>query len=121
MTEQAPYLGGLVEFYRSHARDVWTPTGTNVPDYPGMAGYWWQAISRIIEGELSVTDGMNALAEQIDQHLIRLQDQDLICGPKVNKQVKPSIWLNKPGSPKQLMPEEVKGKTLPFEEAINAW
>ncbi|MDO6612178.1 ABC transporter substrate-binding protein [Shewanella sp. 1_MG-2023] len=121
MTEQAPYLGGLVEFYRSHARDVWTPTGTNVPDYPGMAGYWWQAISLIIEGELSVTDGMNALAEQIDQHLIRLQDQDLICGPKVNKQVKPSIWLNKPGSPKQLMPEEVKGKSLPFEEAINAW
>ena len=27
-------LGGLVEFYRSPARVQWTPTGTNVPDYP---------------------------------------------------------------------------------------
>ncbi|HCC61774.1 MAG TPA: ABC transporter substrate-binding protein, partial [Pseudomonas sp.] len=34
MTEAAPKLGGLVEFYRSPARVQWTPTGTNVPDYP---------------------------------------------------------------------------------------
>jgi glycerol transport system substrate-binding protein len=34
MTERAPKLGGLVEFYRSPARVQWTPTGNNVPDYP---------------------------------------------------------------------------------------
>ncbi|MDP5071396.1 MAG: ABC transporter substrate-binding protein, partial [Congregibacter sp.] len=34
MTDLAPRLGGLVEFYRSPARTLWTPTGTNVPDYP---------------------------------------------------------------------------------------
>ena len=33
-TERAAELGGLVEFYRSPARVQWTPTGTNVPDYP---------------------------------------------------------------------------------------
>ena len=32
MTDMAPKLGGLVEFYRSPARVAWTPTGGNVPD-----------------------------------------------------------------------------------------
>jgi len=36
-TERAPKLGGLVEFYRSPARVQWTPSGTNVPDYPKLA------------------------------------------------------------------------------------
>ena len=44
MTEAAPRLGGLVEFYRSPARTLWTPTGTNVPDYPKLAQLWWQNI-----------------------------------------------------------------------------
>jgi len=33
-SERAPNLGGLVEFYRSPDRVLWTPTGVNVPDYP---------------------------------------------------------------------------------------
>ena len=36
-TERAPKLGGLVEFYRSPARVQWSPTGTNVPDYPKLS------------------------------------------------------------------------------------
>jgi hypothetical protein len=31
MTAIAPKAGGLVEFYRSPARKLWTPTGVNVP------------------------------------------------------------------------------------------
>src|SRR3546814_17499424 len=31
-TERSPKLGGLVEFYRSPDRVLWTPTGVNVPD-----------------------------------------------------------------------------------------
>ena len=31
MTQLAPKVGGLVEFYRSPARKLWTPTGVNVP------------------------------------------------------------------------------------------
>ncbi|WP_156669093.1 ABC transporter substrate-binding protein [Shewanella sp. UCD-FRSSP16_17] len=121
MTDKAKYLGGLVEFYRSQARNVWTPTGTNVPDYPGMAGYWWQAVSHILTGEVSVAQGMNNLAEKIDEHLIKLQSSKMTCGPKVNPKVSPSFWLNQPGSPKPVKETSVKGKTLPFEEAINVW
>src|SRR6187549_66342 len=36
-TERAPKLGGLIELYRSPARLQWSPTGTNVPDYPKLA------------------------------------------------------------------------------------
>ena len=36
MTELMPKYGGLIEFYRSKARTAWSPTGTNVPDYPGL-------------------------------------------------------------------------------------
>ena len=34
MTDMAPKLGGLVEFYRSPARVAWSPTGTNGPRLP---------------------------------------------------------------------------------------
>jgi glycerol transport system substrate-binding protein len=41
---RADKLGGLIEFYRSPARVQWSPTGTNVPDYPKLAQLWWQNI-----------------------------------------------------------------------------
>ena len=40
-TERAPKLGGLVEFYRSPDRVLWTPTGINVPDYPKLNASEW--------------------------------------------------------------------------------
>ncbi len=46
MTDAAPKLGGLVEFYRSPARVAWSPTGTNVPDYPKLAQLWWKNVAR---------------------------------------------------------------------------
>ena len=49
-TERAPKLGGLIEFYRSPARVQWTPTGTNVPDYPKLAQLWWQNIGDASSG-----------------------------------------------------------------------
>ena len=33
MTDLAPKMGGWVEFYRSPARRLWTPTGINAPEY----------------------------------------------------------------------------------------
>ena len=51
MTELAPKAGGLVEFYRSPARVLWTPTGVNVPDYGRLAQVWWQNVSKAISGE----------------------------------------------------------------------
>ena len=46
----APRLGGLVEFYRSPARVQWSPTGTNIPDYPKLAQLWWQNIGDAMSG-----------------------------------------------------------------------
>ena len=49
-TERSPKLGGLVEFYRSPDRVMWTPTGINVPDYPKLAQLWWQNIGDVNSG-----------------------------------------------------------------------
>ena len=43
-TERAPKYGGLIEFYRCRRASQWTPTGTNVPDYPKLAQLWWQNV-----------------------------------------------------------------------------
>lgn len=123
MTNQAPYLGGLVEFYRSQARNVWTPTGTNVPDYPVMAGYWWQYISDIVEGKYSVQQGLDLFAEKMDSHLAKLEVSmtDKPCAPKLNQAKAKSFWLNQPGAPKAEVVEKSIGKTLPYKEAILVW
>ncbi|MCL1098592.1 ABC transporter substrate-binding protein [Shewanella gelidii] len=121
MTAKAPYLGGLVEFYRSNARDVWTPTGTNVPDYPGMAQYWWRFISDIILGKLTVDEGMDQLANKMDQHLFELSHKQGVCSPQLNPIQSEQIWLDKPGSPKRFDPLNQRGRTLPYQEAINVW
>ena len=62
-TERAPKLGGLVEFYRSPARVHWTPTGTNVPDYPKLAQLWWQNIGDVNSGAFTPQQAMDRLAE----------------------------------------------------------
>ena len=122
MTQRAPYLGGLVEFYRSNARNVWTPTGVNVPDYPGMANFWWRYISKIIEGRVSVSLGLDTMAQAFDEHLALLQQQDAIkCAPILNPLSDPAKWLAAPGSPKSEIYSFPKGVTLPYEEALNVW
>ncbi len=67
MTEVAPKLGGLVEFYRSPARTLWTPTGTNVPDYPKLAQLWWANVANAVSGEVTPQEAMDSLAEQQDR------------------------------------------------------
>ncbi len=64
-TDRGPKLGGLVEFYRSPARVQWSPTGTNVPDYPKLAQLWWQAIGDASSGAKTAQEAMDSLcAEQ---------------------------------------------------------
>ena len=62
MTAIAPKVGRLVEFYRSPARKLWTPTGVNVPEYPQMAQVWWQNVSKAISGEQTPQQAMDGLA-----------------------------------------------------------
>ena len=123
-TERAPKLGGLVEFYRSPARVMWTPSGTNVPDYPKLAQLWWQNIGEAVAGEVTVDTAMDNLAREMDRIMQRLERAKVQgdCGPKLNKEVDESVWLNKAGSPKaKLANEKPQGKTVDYDELLEAW
>ena len=123
-TKRAPKLGGLVEFYRSPARVAWTPTGTNVPDYPKLAQLWWQNIGEAVSGEVTVSTAMDNLAREQDKVLARIARSGAQgeCGPKLNKKRDPSYWLNKPGSPKaKLANEKPQGETVDYDKLIQAW
>ena len=123
-TDRAPKLGGLVEFYRSPARVAWTPTGINVPDYPKLAQLWWQNIGEAVAGEVTVSRAMDNLAREQDRVMQRIARSGAQgeCGPKLNPKVDPSVWLNKPGSPKaKLANEKPKGQTVDYDQLIKAW
>jgi glycerol transport system substrate-binding protein len=123
-TERAPKLGGLVEFYRSPARVAWTPTGTNVPDYPKLAQLWWQNIREAISGEVTPQEAMDNLAREMDRVMQRIERSktQAECGPKLNEEKDASEWLNQPGSPKaKLENEKPQGETVDYDQLLQAW
>jgi glycerol transport system substrate-binding protein len=127
-TERAPKLGGLVEFYRSPDRVMWTPTGVNVPDYPKLAQLWWQQIGDVNSGAFTPQKAMDRLAEEMDLVMARMQEADEKaktyggCGPRLNKPVDAKEWLGKPDGPKaRLANEKPKGVTMPYEEIVKRW
>lgn len=124
MTEMAPKLGGLVEFYRSPARVQWSPTGTNVPDYPKLAQLWWQYIAQAASGEATPQQALDGLADAQDRVMERLERANVMpnCGPKLNEPRDPQYWLDQPGAPKpKLANEKVQGKTVPYNELLKTW
>jgi glycerol transport system substrate-binding protein len=123
-TDRAPKLGGLVEFYRSPARVSWTPTGTNVPDYPKLAQLWWQNIGEAVSGEVTVDAAMDNLAKEQDRVLQRLERSGVQGerGPKLNPEQEEAYWLSQPGAPKpKLENEKPKGETVDYDSLIRAW
>jgi glycerol transport system substrate-binding protein len=120
MTRAAPKLGGLVEFYRSPARKLWTPTGTNVPDYPRMAPIWWQHIGAAIRGEVAVQTALDNMAQQADTILAQLQKKGMgQCTPKLNAPQPPSFWHRQEGAPFAKLPnEKPKGETQSYENSL---
>jgi len=123
-TERAPKLGGLVEFFRSPARIQWTPTGTNVPDYPKLAQLWWQNVADAVTGDKTPQEAMDSLAEQQDKVMERLQRSKIQgeCGPILNEKRDPQYWLSQPGSPKaKLANEKPQGETIDYDELLKSW
>lgn len=116
-------LGGLVEFYQSKARELWTPTGTNVPDYPSMSPAWWRTVPKVVSEGLNAQQSMDELAAYLDRELERLSKvKGLKCPPKLNKKTSAENWLKKPGSPKaKLENEKPKGKTYSYDTAIKTY
>ncbi|WP_339488290.1 ABC transporter substrate-binding protein [Pseudomonas sp. EL_65y_Pfl2_R95] len=124
MTDIAPKLGGLVEFYRSPARVQWTPTGTNVPDYPRLAQLWWQFIAEAASGDKTPQEALDGLAAAQDTMLGRLERANVLgeCGPKLNEARDPQYWLDQPGAPKpKLANEKPKGETVNYADLLKSW
>jgi len=124
MTEAAPRLGGLVEFYRSPGRLAWTPTGLNVPDYARLAQLWWTHIGKAVTGAMEPRAALDALALAQDRTLARIADSGLLerCAPRVAEAEDPAVWLSRPGAPKpRLADEEGQGRTVDYETLLTAW
>ncbi len=124
MTDAAPTLGGLVEFYRSSARKLWTPTFTNVPDYPNMAPLWWTNIGAAIRGEVPVQTAMDNMAQQADDIMAELEKKGMAkCAPKLNKKQPPSYWYSKGTAPfPKLTQEKPQGETWSYEDSLkHSW
>lgn len=124
MTDVAPTLGGLVEFYRSPARKQWTPTGTNVPDYPKLAQLWWQNVAEAVSGEKTPQQALDRLAAAQDKVMNRLERANVQgeCGPKLNPEKDPNYWLNQPGAPKaKLSNEKPAGQTIAYDKLLESW
>ena len=123
MTDLAPKLGGLVEFYRSPARVAWTPTGTNVPDYPKLAQLWWKNVAQAVTGEKTPQAAMDNLADEMDQVMARLERAGMArCAPKLNPKGDPAKWLSDTGAPwKKLENEKPKGETIAYDTLLSAW
>ncbi|MFY0633044.1 MAG: carbohydrate ABC transporter substrate-binding protein [Vannielia sp.] len=123
-TERAPKLGGLVEFYRSPARVQWSPTGTNVPDYPKLAQLWWQNIGDAMSGAKTPQEALDSLCADQERVLERLERAGVQgdLGPVLNKEKDPQEWLDAPGAPKaKLDNEDPTPETISYDELIASW
>jgi glycerol transport system substrate-binding protein len=122
-TKNAAKYGGLIEFYRSPARVAWTPTGTNVPDYPKLAQLWWKNVATAVTGEKTPQAAMDTLAEEMDQVMSRLQRAGMKnCAPKLNAKGDPNKFLSDSGAPwKKLANEKPKGETIAYDKLLQAW
>ena len=126
-TERAPKLGGLVEFYRSPDRVMWSPTGVNVPDYPKLAQIWWQQIGDVNSGAFTPQEAMDRLAAEMDITMARMQRADEGanvyggCGPRLNEEKDASAWLGKGGAKAKLANEKPQGETVNYDELVKRW
>lgn len=122
MTRLAPGLGGLVEFYRSPARVLWTPTGVNVPDYPKLSRYWWSNVADAVEGKVTPQQAMTTMAKDMERDMSKMVFSRYECSPLLNSQKPKEYWLGREGAPKlKLSNEKPKGLTYSYEESLSNW
>jgi glycerol transport system substrate-binding protein len=128
-TERSPKLGGLVEFYRSPARVQWSPTGTNVPDYPKLAQLWWQSIGEAASGEKTAQEAMDSLCEAQEKVLERIERSGIQgdIGPKMAEKHDLDWWNKYATEHGSLAPqlkiadEKEKPQTISYDELIKSW
>jgi len=123
-TERAPRLAGLVEFYRSPARTQWSPTGTNVPDYPKLAQLWWQNIGDAMSGAKTAQEALDKLCSDMEDVMSRIERAGIQgdLGPVLNEEEDPQMWLDREGAPKPALEnEEEEPQTVSYDELVKSW
>jgi glycerol transport system substrate-binding protein len=128
-TERAKDLGGLIEFYRSPARVQWSPTGTNVPDYPKLAQLWWQAIGDAASGDKTPQEAMDSLCAEQEKVLTRLEKAGVQGdkGPVMNEEHDLDYWVAEAKKNGTLAPqpkienEKEKPQTVNYDELVKSW
>jgi glycerol transport system substrate-binding protein len=126
-TDRAPKLGGLIEFYRSPDRVMWSPTGINVPDYPKLAQIWWQQIGDVNSGAFTPQQAMDRLAAEMDVTMARMQAVDEAanvyngCGPRLNEEKSAEYWYENGGAKPPLANEKPQGITVNYDELVARW
>lgn len=126
-TDRAPKLGGLIEFYRSPDRVMWSPTGVNVPDYPKLAQIWWQQIGDVNSGAFTPQQAMDRLAAEMDLVMGRMQAVDEAanvyngCGPRLNEEKTAEYWYENGGAKPPLANEKPQGITVNYDELVARW
>lgn len=117
-TEHIADYGGLVEFYRSTDAHLWTDTGLNVPNYPGLADIWWQNIALAIEGDVTPQQAMDNIAAQIDFSLGQMVMAQY--SPQLSETRDAEYWLAQSGAPKPERPPDMP-LTEPYDELLARW
>jgi len=117
--ERAKKLGGLLEFFRSPARKLFTDTGLNVPDYALLQEQWWHYISAAITGEKTPEEAMRELAAAEDKLLANLFLPKL--SPKLSEPKTRDYWIQQPGAPKPEISGRGEAITISYDEMIKQW
>ena len=129
MTEMAPKVGGLVEFYRSPARKLWTPTGVNVP---GISAHGASVVAERLEGDFRRGDaaaGHGRPGPRQDAIMERLEKSGVQGdrGPKMNEPKDPEYWYAQAAKDGNVAPqrklanEKPQGVTVDYDELIKTW
>ena len=102
----------------------WTPTGTNVPDYPKLAQLWWQNIGDAASGAKTAQEAMDALCAAQEKVIERLQRAGVQgdIGPVMGEEQDAQYWLDQPGAPKpKLENEDEEPQTIGYDELVSSW
>ena len=130
MTELAPKVGGWVEFYRSPARKLWTPTGVNVPEYGKLAQVWWQNVSQgdLRRADPAAGDGRTCARPGRDHGASREVRRAGQARAQAQRRERPAeYWYDKAEKDGNLAPqrklanEKPPGITVDYDELIKSW
>ncbi len=111
--------GGLIEFFRSPARKLFTDTGLNVPDYALLQSQWWNYVSLAITGEKSPEEAMQGLARTTDRLMGKIKLPYL--SPELNEKKSEEYWLKQPGAPKPKIEGRGEPITISYDELLKQW